>query len=137
MILDEQYAFRLINKINYPFLFISVLCGFTCFALIITKLISSNFELLWIIGGTELLLYLILNAISSLVVINYSNYIKKTLVAYLLNFIVLTGLIYLLTGFTLDGFNTVSSLYTALIFCFITSLGLITLLRSIIGFLKD
>ncbi|MBK7109992.1 MAG: hypothetical protein WAU21_05290 [Chitinophagales bacterium] len=137
MILEERNIIKAIDKKNFPFMMAGIFLSVTFLAVLIAAVLGFENDVLWMIGGTELLIYVIGNALCTLVVKNTGRYLKRTMVAYISHLFLMSGFIWLFTG---NGFSlkeSVIPIYLALIFCFIMSLALVLFIRQMLSMLKD
>lgn len=137
MILDEQHAIHYINNKHYPMLLFVILFCVCVFVSLILFVIHKSPEQVWIVGGTELLLYLMINSISSLIVKNVRKYLKKTVLFYIVNLIALLLFIYLLYGKAGMQKKEFIPIYGALVICFFLSLVLVIIIRKVFSAFKE
>ena len=69
-------------------------------------------------SGTDLLLYLLANAIFSLVFTEFERFVKRSVLAYLIHVVILSGLLYLFLGGLPEDAREVLPVYGALIMSF-------------------
>lgn len=135
--MNELDARKLILKKQYPLILGGSLCAVTFIAVLIVFVSGAEHKYLLTTFGTELLLYMLLNAVSSLIVADLWQHAKRTVLVYVSNLIVIGTLVYLLMD---RDMHTISNFYPALgalIFCFFASMVLITLIRMVANFLKQ
>lgn len=137
MILEERNIIKAIDKKNFPFRVAGILLAATILAVLIAAAVGFENDVLWMIGGTELLIYVIVNSLCTLAVENTSRYLKRTMVAYLLNLLLMSGYIWLFTKNNFSLRESVVPIYLALIFCFIMSVALVLFIRQMLSMLKD
>lgn len=137
MILDEKHAIHYINNKKYPLFLFAILFCLCVFVSLILFVIYKSPEQTWIVGGTELLMYLMINSISSLVVKNVKKYLKKTVLFYIVNLIVLLLFIYVLYGKAGMQKKEFIPIYGALVICFFLSLVLVIIIRKVLSAFKD
>ncbi len=137
MILDQKHLYPFINQKKFPFILGGGLLLLTIVAMLLINLFSGTADLVFLAGGTELLLYLISNAICSLIVTKFGGYIKKTIIIYILNLLVLFGFSFMLLRRSIFTYPEIFPIYCALIFCFFTSIILVMIIRQVFDVLKD
>ena len=114
-----------------------VFLAITFLAVLIAAAVGFENDVLWMIGGTELLIYVIGNGLCTLAVENTNRYLKRTMVAYVLHLFLMSGFIWLFTGNDFSLRESVIPIYLALIFCFIMSVALVLFIRQMLSMLKD
>ncbi len=134
--LDERYVLRIINLKQFPFFLGGGLCIFAIICML-TFYAVKRVDLALSIAGIQLLLYLICNGVCSMIVRHLGNYIKKTIIVYVINIVILAIVLFLLKGNLFKEHSEFLPIYEALIFCFFTTLILIAFLRKIISYLND
>ena len=127
----------IVNSKNYPMILAGILFVFAAVFMGVTFFITGDPKSLWTIFGIELLLYMLLNAFSCLIVTKIGLYLRKTVLFYVVNLILVVLLIYLYSGKSLLEYREGFPAFEALIFCFFSSLILITLIRSVVNFFKE
>lgn len=137
MILGEEKLIKAIDQKRFPFLLAAALFGLSAIVILIASLTAVSDDSLWMIGGTELLIYVIANAICSLVAQRVERFIKYSLVAYMLHFVLLCALLLCITGFSSTVKEVVFPIYGALVVCFTLSLAIVVLIRQVLIMLKD
>lgn len=137
MVFDEKNVTGFVNSKYYPFKLVLLLFSIASLGMVIVYLINRNLENVWMVGGTELLIYLLANAISSLIVKNLSSYLKRTILLYVINFILLFCLIFLLFGKQGFYYSDIFPIYAALLISFFISLVLIIIIRKVMDTLKE
>lgn len=129
---------RLILKKSYPFLLGASLCALTLIGIFIGYAAGVKPVSLLTTLAAELLLYMLLNAVSCLIVPNLWKHVKRTVVTYIANLLVVGSVLYLLLGkVKLQDSNGFYPALGALIFCFFASMVLIFIIRSVADFLKS
>lgn len=126
-----------VDSKNYPMYLAGILFGFAAIFMGITFLITGELKSLWTVFGIELLLYMLLNAFSCLIVTKIGLYLRKTILFYVLNLLLVIVLIYLYSGKSLMDYRDGFPAFEALVFCFFSSLILISLIRSVVNFFKE
>lgn len=126
-----------VDSKHYPMYLSGILFGFAAIFMGITFLITGELKSLWTVFGIELLLYMLLNAFSCLIVTKIGLYLRKTILFYVLNLVLVIVLIYLYSGKSLMDYRDGFPAFEALIFCFFSSLILISLIRSVVNFFKE
>lgn len=137
MVLDERNVNSFINAKKFPFVLGGILFGVSALTMIAVNAVRHNLENVWMVGGTELLLYLLANAIGGLIVKDLKAYLKSTLLAYAVNFILLFIMIYLLFGKPGFSYTDIFPIYAALLFSFFISIALIIIIRKVLEVLKE
>jgi len=127
----------LVDSKSYPMLLASALFGFAAIGMGIVFLVTGEVKSLWTVFGIELLLYMLLNAFSCLIVKKIGLYLRKTVLLYVINLILVVLLIYLYSGKSLLDYKEGFPAFEALIFCFFSSLILISLIRAVVNFFKE
>lgn len=126
-----------VDSRNYPMVLAAILFGAAVIFMGITYIITNEVKSLWTVFGIELLLYMLLNAFSCLIVTKIGLYLRKTILFYILNVVLVVLIIYLFSGQSLLNYRSGFPAFEALIFCFFSSLILITLIRSVVNFFKE
>lgn len=137
MILGERSIVKLIDRMHFPFLLAGTLFLIVIFVILLFAVFGTSPDTLWMIGATELLIYLIINAICSLVVHTIGRFVKRTILAYLLHLSLLVLFIRLIAGGAFKGYDIVFPIYGALVFCFAASMGITLFIRQVLTVLKD
>ena len=137
MWIGEQNIAQAIDRKNFPFLLAAVFLTLSLAGICIAATIKVSNDALWMIGGTELLIYLIGNAVCALVVKRIGRFVKRTLLAYFLHLVLLIGITRLITGSSFSAKESVVPIYGALVICFLMSMGLVLFIRQILTMLKD
>jgi hypothetical protein len=137
MILDEKHAVGWVNNKKYPFFLGTTLLMVAMLSMFVTHLTGAVLEKTWMIGGTELLLYLLANAISCLIVTDLRNYLIKTIVMYICNFAGLLLAVYVLHGSAGFAYSEIKPIYAALLMCFFLSILLAVIIRKALSVLKE
>lgn len=127
----------LVDSKNYPMLLASALLGFAAIGMGIVFFVTGEVKSLWTVFGIELLMYMLLNAFSCLIVKKIGLYLRKTVLFYVINLILVVLLIYLYSGKSLLDYKEGFPAFEALIFCFFSSLILISLIRAVVNFFKE
>ncbi len=135
--MGESSIRNTINKKNFPFYMAGALLAAALTAVLLAVGAGAANDVLWMIGGTQLLMYLIANALCTLTVDNVRRYLKRTVVAYLLNLVLMCGAIWLFTGNSFTARETVLPIYCALLFCFAMTIAFMLFIRRMINLLKD
>ncbi len=133
----RSYIKELVNRKMYPFQLAGALFCITAFFMVIVYLLVSDHKYIWTVFGIELLFYMLVNAFSSLMVDNAAAYMKKVVIAYTINLILCITLLVILLGSSFREYAHTFPAFEALIFCFFSSLILITLIRTVVNFFKD
>jgi len=115
----------------------SALLGFAAIGMGIVFFVTGEVKSLWTVFGIELLMYMLLNAFSCLIVKKIGLYLRKTVLFYVINLILVVLLIYLYSGKSLLDYKEGFPAFEALIFCFFSSLILISLIRAVVNFFKE
>ncbi|MBC8046291.1 MAG: hypothetical protein H7Y00_05805 [Fimbriimonadaceae bacterium] len=137
MIFDEQHITNSVNKKLFPFALGGILVFLAVISMVIVYLKNENVEMIWMVGGTELLMYLLINAICSLVVRRFGTYLKKTILAYIINLVILLSFIFLLAGKSAFDYNDIFPIYSALVVCYFMSIVLAFIIRKVMEALRD
>lgn len=135
--LNELDALKLIRHKYYAFLLggsIGLLC---IIFLLIEHAAGAQHKYFFTTLGTALLFYMLVNAISCLLVENMWAHVKRTIPVYVLNVLLSGGLIYWFIGGAVDDHKAFYPALAALIFCFFASMVLILVIRSVASFLKE
>lgn len=135
--LNELDALKIIRKKHYAYILggsIGLLCMVT---LLIEYAASAQHKFFFTTLGTALLFYMLVNAISCLLVENMWTHVKRTVPVYLVNLLVNGGLIYFFIDGSVDEHVAFYPALGALIFCFFASMVLILVIRSVASFLKE
>ena len=135
--LNENDAYRLILHKRYPFMLGGVLCVLTIFAVLICYAAGVADKYLLTVVGSELLLYMLLNAISCLLVANMWKYVKTTIPVYITNLIIQFLVLYFILGASINDHKAFFPSLGALVFTFFSSMVLITVIRMVANFLKQ
>lgn len=137
MILDEQHVKDYVNKKNYPFLLFGILLTAAFISMVFLNFFNVSIEQTWIIGGTQLLMYLMINAISCLIVKKFTLYLKRTILSYCLNLIFILLTIFMLHGREGLQRSEFFPIYSALFLCFFISIVLVIIIRKVLIALQD
>lgn len=135
--LNELDARKWILSKRYALWLGGLLCGFTVFVILLEYVFGAADKYLFTTLGTELLLYMLLNAISCLIVEDMWKHVKRTVPVYTGNLLVVSTVLYLLLGAEWKAHKTFFPALEALIFCFFASMVLILVIRSVATFLKQ
>lgn len=136
--MEKTNAIRdFVNKKQYPFYLMGILFGISAISMLLITAVKGNPKFVWSVFGVELLFFMLLNAFSSLLVKNAGSYMRRVVLAYVINLIVTIALMLLLLGKKFWDFENIFPAYEALVFCFFSSLILITLIRTVVKFFKD
>ncbi|HNA58444.1 MAG TPA: hypothetical protein PK511_13695 [Chitinophagales bacterium] len=135
--LNELDALNLIRKKRYPYVLGGTLCVLTCLALTIEFVAGASHKYLFTTLGTELLFYMLVNAISCLLVPDMWIHVKKTIPLYLVNLAITGSLIYLFIDGAVRDHRAFFPALGALVFCFFASMVLIMVIRMVASFLKQ
>lgn len=122
---------------NYPMYLAGILFGLTAIFMGIAFFVTGELKSLWTVFGIELLLYMLLNAFSCLIVAKIGLYLRRTVLFYVINLLLVVVLIYLYSGKSLTEYRDGFPAFEALIFCFFSSLILISLIRAVVNFFKE
>jgi hypothetical protein len=129
---------QLILKKQYPFILGATLCGLTIISILIAFAAGAKPVSLLTILGAELLLYMLLNAVSCLIVPSLSAHVKRTIPTYIVNFLIVGIVLFMLLGAdTLSQSDNFYPALGALVFCFFASMILILVIRAVANFLKN
>lgn len=129
---------QLILKKGYPFILGASLCVLTVISILIAYAAGAKPVSLLTILGAELLLYMLLNAVSCLIVPSLWQHVKRTVPTFIINFLLVgTVLYFLLGGDTLSKADNFYPALGALVFCFFASMVLILVIRAVANFLKN
>lgn len=135
--LNELDALKIIRKKNYAFLLGGSICVVSVLVLLIEYAAGASHKYYFTTMGTALLFYMLVNAISCLLVDNMWTHVKRTVPVYALNLLLSGGLIYLFIDGAVDDHRAFYPALGALIFCFFASMVLILVIRSVASFLKE
>jgi hypothetical protein len=135
--LQEDFLKRSINRKWFPFVLPAWLLGLALLMLLCIAVMGNEEHLILMVGGTELLLYLISNALCMLVVRDFDPYFKRTMLAYLLNLLVLGAILAIFMGGLPENVRDSWPVFLALIVSFFLSLGLVVLIRQILTILRQ
>ena len=137
MLFDEQHIKNFVNRKLFPFALAGILSFFAIIVMTVVYFNNENVEMIWMVGGTELLMYLLFNAICSLIVLRFGTYLKRTILAYISNLIILLVFIFLLAGKSAFEYDEFFSIYAALFVCFFMSIVLALIIRKVMEALRD
>lgn len=135
--LDERYLLKQINRKRFPFRMLGILFLAVAFISIIIKISPVNDQGMWSVGEAELLLYMIINAVVSMIVKPLSRHIKETILGYVINLALVILLFFALLGSSFGDTPNTFSIYSALVLCFFASVFLTYLIRQVIKMLDD
>lgn len=135
--LQEDFLKRWINRKWFPFILPAWLLVLAFFMLLLVAVMGNEESLIVMVGGTELLLYLISNALCMLVVRDFDPFLKRTMLAYLINLVVLGSILAVFLGGFSDQVRESWPVYMALVVSFFLSLGLVVLIRQILTILRQ
>lgn len=135
--LNELDARKWILSKHYALWLGGALCGFTVMMILLAYTAGADDKYLFTALGTELLLYMLLNAISCLIVENMWKHVQRTLPVYAGNLLLVSVVLYMLLGAEWKNHQTFFPALGALIFCFFASMVLILVIRAVAGFLKQ
>lgn len=133
----SQSSLEIFSNKRLPLYTFLTLFGFFVVIVLIVDILHYNSEVSWMIGGTQLLIYLLIHAVCSLFVEVYKNYIKQTLFFYGFNFILILVCIYFIEGNNTFDNTTALPIYSALVVSFFIATMLTLLIRTIITYLKE
>jgi len=135
--INESDARHIILKKRFPWILGGMLCALAVVSILIVFAANADSKYLLTIFGTELLLYMLLNASACLIVAHIWKHVQRTLPVYALNFVVVAGLLYLLLGKEIADHHNFYPVIGALVFSFFASIVLITLIRTLANFFKE
>lgn len=135
--LKEDFIQRGLKDDRFPFRVSAAFSLLALFLLLLASLAADRNEMLMAAGGTDLLLYLLANAILSLGVHEFERFVKRSVLAYLIHVVILSGLLYLFLGGLPEDAREVLPVYGALIMSFFLSVGLVVLIRQVLSILRE
>lgn len=135
--LNELDARKFIRNKRYALWLGGSLCAFTVVMILLEHLFGAAEKYLFTTLGTELLLYMLLNAISCLIVDDMWQHVKRTVPVYAGNLLIISAVLYIVVGAGWKDHRTFFPALEALIFCFFASMVLILVIRSVATFLKQ
>ena len=110
--------------------------GGAALMMLIATVVAKNPLTIWLISGSMLLLFPILNHIQSLAVRNYGQYLQKSLVAFVFTFIGLGGLSTILSGIPIFDAGHYRTIYIVILMTYFFFMGIIMLMKSFLMFLQ-